>query len=921
MQRRALLHPKLLEVAERYGYTSFNDVQLRAFDALSKGVHVVIIAPTGYGKTEAALFPIMGSILEEGLEEWGIKALYVTPLRALNRDILVRMKELAAELGIRLEVRHGDTPQSARRRMALSPPHILITTPETLQFLLVGSRLREALRSVRWVVVDELHELMQSKRGLQLTIALERLEEIAEGRVQRIGLSATISKPFLAGMFLTGGRRFEVVEARGGRRYEVDVLYLASEGEAGDRVVKLVELIEGHRSTLVFTNTRDTAEALGSRLRRLCGDAVAVHHGSLSREERLRVERGLKEGRLKAVVATSSLELGIDVGHVDYVVQYMSPRQVNRLVQRVGRSSHFMGGVARGCIVAADLDDLMESIVIARRAERGDLEDLGFEENAYDVLAHQLVGLVLEYGKISLEKAHGIVTRAYPYRGLRFSELIRVAEFLDQTRLARLRGGVLYRGPRSIEYYYESASTIPDVEVFEVFDLAQRRRVGVLDGDFVASSLAEGSKFILGGRVWDVVRVSLEEERVYVAPSAEAEAAIPAWTGEDLPVPYKVAREVGALRRRLLSEPTARLAGEYGVDEGLMRELKEYVESQAEAIGVVPSDVDVVVEVGRRAFIVHACIGTRANSLLGVLLSHALAKLYGVSSKYYFDAYRVAVATSRGLTTREVRSLMERLEELIGEVGEAVKGSNAYLWKLLHVCQRMGIIRRGAKLKVPARKLAEALEGTVVEEEAVRELLHTRFDIAAIERLVRDLKRGRVRLHVVRVSEFSPMARSMFEKPYRAGLLIKGVEPLLVVEAVRRRLERSKLLLVCLHCLKWNRVIVIGDLEGEVRCPLCGSRVVAALNPWDEEALKVLRKWRRGERLTREERRVVKAAQQSAILVMSYGKKALLCLAGRGVGPAAATRILSSCRSYEELVREVAKAEANYARTREYWDS
>ncbi len=916
MGASAPLHPRLLEEARSFGYETFNQLQLRAFEVLRRGANAVISAPTGYGKTEAALFPIFSAMLEAGTGE-GVGALYVTPLRALNRDIFHRMQALAARLGIRVEVRHGDTPQSARRRIAENPPHVLITTPETLQLILVHEKLRAALKRVRWVVVDELHELISSKRGLQLAVGLESL---CGRQLQRIGLSATLRNPLTAGLFLTGGRPFEVVEARGGRRYEIDVYFAGTYDSVEERLQLLLDLIRRHRSVLVFTNTRDTAEALGSRLKMALGKAVAVHHGSLSKEQRLEAERGLKSGELKCIVSTSSLELGIDVGHVDYVVQYMSPRQVNRLVQRVGRSSHYVGGVARGAVVAADADDLAEAIVIARRAERGDLEPLEFEEGAYDVLAHQLVGLVLERGTITLEEAYRIITRAWPYRNLTLGELRRVAEFASSLRLLKFDGRELSRGARSLRYYYDSASTIPDVETLDVIDVSARRRVGVLDGDFVLSSLSEGSRFVLGGRSWEVVKVSVDEGVVYASPSDDYEAAIPAWVGEDLPVPYAVAREVGALRRRLLEEGVERLAREYGVDPSLMGVLKDYVERQRGSLGVVPTDRVAVLEYGNRIAVLHACLGTRANALLALLLSYYFARVKGATSKYYFDAYRVVLAFSRDVGAEEVaRALREEGPALLSLTEEAVKGSSVYLWKLLHVCQRVGIVAKGSKPKVPVRRLAEVLRGTPAEEEAVRELLSTRFDLKTVASFLDGLREGKVRLVVEKVREFSPMARSMFEKPYRAGFVVAGLERLLVLEQVRRRLGRTKLLLVCLHCLDWVTEVAVDEAPEEIRCPLCGSRAVAALNTWERGAVDVLRRWRRGAKLSKEESEVVRDAQKSAILVMSYGKRALLCLAGRGVGPTVAARILSLEKGEEELVREIARAEVEYLRTREYW--
>lgn len=920
MSPEELLHPQLLKTAREFGYKSFNQLQLKAFSVLKRGVHAIISAPTGYGKTEAALFPIISSLLEGGVEGGGIAALYITPLRALNRDVFNRMHELAAEVGVSLEVRHGDTPQSARRRIAESPPHILITTPETLQLVLIHEKTRWALGRVRWVVVDELHELISSKRGLQLTIALERLDRVCGNGAQRVGLSATLRNPLAAGYFLTGGRYFELVEVKGGRRYEVDVVFLGMGEDAEERVKRVAELIGGRKSVLIFVNTRNTAEALGARLKSFFGSLVAVHHGSLSKERRVEVEQALKRGELKCLVATSSLELGIDVGHVDYVLQYMSPRQVNRLVQRVGRSSHFVGGVARGSIVAADVDDLVEAVVIARRAERGDLEDLEYEERAYDVLAHQLVGLVLERGSVTIEEAHRLVTRALPFRELTLGELKGVAELLASIKLLRVEGNELKRGPRSLRYYYDAASTIPDVEAFDVVDLASRRRVGSLDGEFVVSSLAEGSEFVLGGRVWEVVKISIDDGKLFVKPSEGAEAAIPAWVGEDLPVPYKVAREVGALRRRLLVEPLEKLASEYGVDADLLKTVKDYVERQRAAVGAVPSDRVVLVECGNKVAVIHACLGTRANALLASLLNFYLARARGLPSRYFFDAYRVALLLPRDVSPEELAdALANARARLLKHVRDAVRGSSAYLWKLLHVCQRMGVLERGSRPRIPAKKLAEVFSGTTLEEEVVKELLSTHFDLKTLEEFFERLEARRISLLKVRVRELSPMARSMFEKPHRAGLLTTGAEHLIVLEHVRRRLGRTRLALACLHCLNWCGEIAVDEAPDEVKCPRCGSRAVAVFNRCESSALEALKKWRRGAKLSEAEEDVVRSAQKSAILVMSYGKRALLCLAGRGVGPTVAARILSLEKSEEELLRAIVKAEVEYLRTREYW--
>jgi len=357
-----LLDPRVREVVRKRGFSGLSEAQEQAIPRLLAGENLILVAPTGTGKTESAMFPVFDRLLET--TGAGFKALYVTPLRSLNRDILTRMEWWCRELSLSVGVRHGDTPQSERRKQALNPPDLLITTPESLQALFMGKRLREHLKNIRYVVIDEIHELADSKRGAQLAVALERLAAYA-GEFQRIGLSATVGNPDDIGRFLCGARPFSLVEVPVASHLDISVRFAGEDFAAQTRAV--AGCLDAPGSTLVFVNTRVTAEALGHEL--FSRGDVEVHHGSLSRDVRVDAEERFRKGEVRTLIATSSMELGIDIGHIEHVVQFGSPREVSRLVQRVGRAGHHLDAVSRGTVLATGFDDLLESLVIARRAK------------------------------------------------------------------------------------------------------------------------------------------------------------------------------------------------------------------------------------------------------------------------------------------------------------------------------------------------------------------------------------------------------------------------------------------------------------------------------------------------------------------------------------------------------------------------
>ncbi|HYU05988.1 MAG TPA: DEAD/DEAH box helicase, partial [Thermoplasmata archaeon] len=471
-------------------------MQARAIREIRSGSHVLIVAPTGSGKTEAALFPILESL---GLgERGGIRALYITPLRALNRNLIDRIQRLVASTGLTAAVRHGDTPTSDRRKQAANPPDILITTPETLQAILSGKLMQRHLKAVRYVVVDEVHQFAGDRRGIQLAVGLQRLRRIMERDFQRIGLSATVGHPDAIASLFGGENPLEILLAPLEKRYDYRVewprpidkdfetardFYITPEAAAGLSAID--DSLDESRSTLVFVNARPLAELLGSRLAMVRQD-VAVHHGSLPREERERVEAGFKGGEIKGLVSTSTLELGIDIGTVDRVVQYNSPRQVTSLIQRVGRSGHTLDRTSKGLVLAVSSDDAIESLAAVQAAQEQDLEPLHIHRLALDVFAHQIVGCALDQGGTApWSEILSTIRTADPYRELEDVPAERVAEFLAHLGVVRHEGERIRVTPKGRRYYFENLSTIRDERRYPVLDLTSQRQVGILGEEFM----------------------------------------------------------------------------------------------------------------------------------------------------------------------------------------------------------------------------------------------------------------------------------------------------------------------------------------------------------------------------------------------------------------------------------------------------
>ena len=935
-------------IAEK-GFARPTPPQEKAIPLILAGKNVLLIAPTATGKTEAAFLPVLHMLLEmrsSGLEEPGIKVLYITPLRALNRDLLDRLEWWCTRLDLRLAVRHGDTEPRERARQARSPPDVLITTPETLNAILLGRVMRRHLRAVRWVIIDELHEMVDSKRGSQLALALERLREAVGREPQVIGLSATVGSPEEAARFLVGnGRPVEIVRVPVARMMELKVVYpqatdedrrlaeaLYTHPEVAARLRVMRELIESHESVLVFTNTRSIAEVLASRFRVWDLDLpISIHHGSLAKPSRVAAERGLKEGELKALVATSSLELGIDIGRVELVIQYMSPRQVTRLVQRVGRAGHRLDKVAKGVIITMDSDDTLEAMVIARRALNEELEPLRIPEKPLDALAHQIAGELIRRGRVYFYELYELFRRAYPYGGLTLKDIAAVLDYMhnrfprlawvseeDMVAIKPRRSKALY------EYYFGTLSMIPDEKHYLVVDEASGTPVGLLDECFVAEYGRPGVKFVIRGRPWIIT--SLRGDKVYVREVEDPTGAIPNWGGEEIPVPFEVAQEVGRIRalveERLRSgarpeDIAAELAEEYPTNfETALRAIKETVEHVR--LGYpTPTHERVVVEEWDEYVIIHAHFGSLTNRSLAQLLGHLAAERIGLAVLVQHDPYRVIIHGRGELSAKDALALLEEAARMSPEavrdaVERAVVRTGIFKRRLIHVAQRFGALEKWADLSsISMRKLVQSFEGTAIYEEALKEVFTFDLDMEHLIQVLRGIREGRIRVVGLAkpVGEISPIAFLAMERMSMKTAVIPP-ERLrrLLVEATRARLLSEARVLVCTNCWSYLDTVRAKDLPDRPVCPRCGSRALGVLDEDEDLVYRVAEKACEGASMTRREERVLERALRTAELVEKYGKAAFLALCGKGIGPDRAELILSEeprpTERFYELVME-----------------
>ena len=939
---------------EQRGFGKPTEPQEKTIPKILEGKNVLLISPTATGKTEAAILPVLNMLIQIPERPLGIKILYVTPLRALNRDLLERLEWWCNSLDVKLAVRHGDTDVKERARQSRGPPDILITTPETLQAILPGRLMRQHLQQIRWVIIDEVHELADNKRGSQMALALERLRLVTNREFQLIGLSATIGSPEKVAQFLVGnGRDVDIVKVPVARLMRLQVIFpkptsednelastLYTHPEVAARLRIIREFIEKHKSVLLFTNTRAISEVLASRFKVWdINFPVSIHHGSLAKPSRIAAERGLKNGDLKGLVATSSLELGIDVGRIDLVIQYMSPRQVTRLIQRVGRSGHRIGRIAKGIIITMDSDDTLEAMAIARMAEEEELEPVDIPEKPYDALAHQIVGLLMRRKRLYFREVCDLFNRAYPYADLSLKDVEKVLTYMhsrfprfawvsfeDQLALKPRRTKSMY------EYYFGNLSMIPDVKQYLVVDEASDTAIGVLDEAFMAEYGKPGVKFIIRGSLWKILNIY--GDKIYVKSIDDPSGAIPSWIGEEIPVPFDVAQEVGRIRyfieeqikKGMKSEGVAsELSEKYPVDKGsVLRAIFETVEHITKGY-TAPSDKRILFENWEDFVILHANFGSLTNRALAQLIGHILSERIGTTIAVQHDPYRIFIQTTGTADTDSVIALLNEMKQMPDETLQelltaATVKTGLFNRRLVHVAQRFGAFKKGAELgSIGFRKLMKGFEGTAIHDEALKETLTKDLDLGHTIRVLNEVRKGEIEIKKLETNGVaSPVARVGIERvSMKTDLIPPERMKLMLVESAKARLLDEARTFICTSCWDYMEIVRVKDLPDEPKCPQCGSRALGVLRKEESEVYSLVDK--KGEKLTKSEEKIKGQALESAKLMSKYGKLAAAAFAGRRLKISDVEKILSQEKTLSDKFFElIIDAERN-ALKRRFW--
>ena len=904
-------------------YNKFTEIQENAIPVVESGSNCLIIAPTGTGKTEAAILPLLNNVLKNVVDE-GVSILYVTPLRALNRDMISRLEGICGHFHISVSVRHGDTLQSERAKQARKAPVLLITTPETLQSILPTKYLGVALRNVRAVVVDEIHELYHTKRGIQLLLALERLEERSPD-FQRIGISATISNKEVVGQFLCGERKCRIVNVRSKKGMHITIELpekpkktvtgfkerFGLDDEALARLEAITEHVSKSTSTLVFANTRQIVEALGNRLIYLNTikpfGGIDVHHGSLAREERIKIENTFKEGTLKSIIATSSLELGIDIGSVDLVIQYGSPKQALRLVQRVGRSGHATTKTSNGVIITTGVVDAIESLATYENFCSGRLEDFNMPIGALDVLANQLCGIALDRGVCGIDELKTILKRVKPYADISGESLRGLLEFMASQRLIGFDGKTMSAGARTRMYYYDHLSVIPDTKRFVVKNMLNNRTISSLDERFVANYLEEGSVFITKGLPWKVV--SIDNDGISVEPSTELEAAVPDWTGEDIPVSYSVAQGFA----NILDENK-------GVQSVLTKDAATSIQKLKSEIKVGRKLANTVfVESHTNYTVVYTWLGTQANEALAKLIGSIMTTKLGYSINIKSSPYILVIEMQPVIDIEEIlRSI--RSDQLEGMLKEILPSTDMFRYKFITVAKLFGIIERGSVVsKSITRKLVKVYDGTPIFNEAVRELIEDHFDIYNLKRFFEGIRSGNIKIEALENDELARLGSAIIGAEYYTRELIMPLVPSSeILESFAKFILSKKIKLVCTYCgfVFERSVDQIKDME-RVTCPSCKSPMTAT---YTENRKRVLEKALIKKQLNAGDKKEFSELLKEAGLFGAYGGKAAVALSTYGVGPTSAARVLMMFRREERLFyTDLIDAQRQFIKNRKYW--
>ena len=843
--------------------------QKYSFELINNRENSLICAPTGSGKTLSAFLSVLDDLFtkgEDGELEDRIYAVYVSPLRALNNDIernlqapLEEIREKADEMGydvpeVRSAVRTGDTTDAEKAEMRDRPPHILITTPESLGIILSSPKFRENLRQAEYMITDEIHSLSENKRGVHLSLSMERLEDIAENDVTRIGLSATQAPIKEIASYLVGfdvkeesweeETEYETVEAaeeasdedfesRGCKIVDVaaskeidietispvrDLIYTPGKEVQDAMYDRIHNLIQDHESTIIFTNTRSATERVVNNLTGRYDeyeDIIGAHHSSMSREERLKVEEQLKKGELKIGVTSTSLELGVDIGAVDLVIQLGSPKGVARGIQRIGRSGHKIGKKAKGKMLVSDRDDAMECSVLTKCAKEDELDRIQIPKNALDVLAQHMVGMACDH-RWNIEHLYNLIRRSHCYRGLEREDFESVLKYLageyeleDQNVYRKIwvnrDQGLLGRsGKMTRVIYMTNIGTIPDESGYEVVTRGDKNHVGTLDEEFL-DRLTKGDIFTLGGSTYQFSYA--KGMKVFVDPKPQKQPTVPSWYSERLPLSYDLGTKIGEFREKIDDQLSMNASEDeiiqwtmhnYYLDEYTADAVTSYIQEQHDYLGEVATHQNITVEKyvdedNRQNLIFHTIYGRRVHDAIARIMAHILQKKFGSNIGMVIDDNGFVLQTPRRPV--DIEGLLDDLAQCDpeSELREAVSKTELMKRRFRHVAGRSLMVLRNYKgnsktvgqQQMKGHFLISAIRNKYDEDfpmikETYREIMEDAMDLNHAKDVIEGLRTGEISFSV---------HESDIPSPFSHNLLLQGSTDVVKMEDKKERLQ------------------------------------------------------------------------------------------------------------------------------------
>jgi ATP-dependent Lhr-like helicase len=804
-------------------FETFTEPQRYSLMDIHYGNNVLVSSPTGSGKTLTAFLSIISQLTMlsdmEKLED-KVYCIYISPLKALDNDIEKNLEEplseiekiAGKELGIRKAVRTGDTTQYQRSKMLKTPPHILITTPETLSILLCAPKFREKIKDVKYVIVDEIHSLADNKRGVHLNLTLERLQNLA-GRFTRIGLSATVHPLEKVAQYLVGyedeiSRDCKIVDVNYIKQLDMKVLCPVADiinetpEEMNNATYTLLhELIEEHKTTLVFTNTRSGTESVVFNLKKRFPDKyndnnIMAHHSSLSKELRLETENKLKEGELKVVVSSTSLELGIDIGYIDLVVLISSPKSVSRALQRIGRSGHKLHEKAKGRILVVDRDDLVECSLILKNAIEGKIDEIGIPENCLDVLSQQIYGMAIE-SKWDIDNAYMMIKRSYCYRNLSSNDYLDVLSYLAgeytdlEDRYVYAKIWVDYdinmfgkRGKLARMLYATNIGTIPDRSSARVKCGGQV--VGHVEEDFM-EKLQKGDTFVLGGKIY---RFNYARGMTINVTQSSGPPSIPSWFSEQLPLSFDLALEIqrfraimeGKLDYDRSKEEIMEFIHEYlYVDYNAANSIYEYFREQF-LFAKIPSTKTLLIEhykgFGDRRFVVfHTCFGRRVNDALSRAVAYVIAKKYkrdimiSISDNGFYLSSEGKIGGLEAFSELNSENLEKILINAIDKTETLAGRFRHCAGRALMILRRYkgkekSVSRQQVKGKILLKFVKELDDNFSILKEARREVIEDFMDVKNSKRVLDMIESGQLEIKQINTTIPSPFAFNLVAQCY-----------------------------------------------------------------------------------------------------------------------------------------------------------